>query len=622
MRNTVITQRYRFVCHGIFGICLMLCFSLACAANQLSIQFTQAEFAFSDSITPPNKSLAWQTVHFPDIWKHTHPNEYGTAWYRMQFDAQGLDFNQVQAVYLQRLALNGEVYLNAVKIGTGGQFTEPVSRNWNRPLLFIIPPLLLKSTNNELMIRLIAPQKSQGMLYSPEIGDLQNLQTRYQSEEFVRVTLNQTAALLIAGIGLLMLSLWWRRKKNTAYGLFGLAALIWALQSLNFYIVNPPVPTSIWEVFTNASFEVIAALWLISLLRFVGIERKYFNRFLWALLVLSPLTLSITPASHFMAMTDFWHFLTISAVVIGLLHLAKAGFLQKNKDANLILATLSVILLLAIHDWMLYTHMHWLNKLLWGSEQYLMQFSAPALFMIVGFMMTARYVKVLNNFELLNQELEERVVAKHQELDQNFQKIQSMLKEQAALEERERIYQDLHDDVGAKLLTLVYRAQDSNNAELARSALQDLRDVVSYTGTASTLLSHALADYRIECEQRLRDVNIKLHWVNQLTDETLALTQPQALNLSRIMREAMSNIIRHAKATQVLVTLQPSPQYLSLSICDDGIGLNQQTSTISGRGLANIKKRASLLGGELSLQVSQLGGLSIEIKIPISTFSA
>lgn len=595
---------------------------MATAASQTGTQFTQAEFILSDSPIAPPSQADWETVQFPDIWKLSHPNRDGTAWYRLHFDFKSLKHDQIHAVYISRLSMNCEVYLNGVKIGDGGQFTEPIARNWNRPLLFVIPPLLLKEGDNELLIRLIAPPGSQGMLYAPEIDLLQNLQPRFKSAEFVRITLNQTASLLTVGIGLLMLSLWWRRKKDTAYGLFGLAALIWALQSLNFYIINAPLPTAAWETFTNASFEVIAALWLISLLRFVDIERKYFNHCLWAMLVLSPMTLLLAPQSYFVPLTDFWHFLTLVAVFIGLLHLAKAGFVDHNKDAKLLLATISIILILAIHDWMLYTQIKWLNKLLWGGEQYLMQFSAPALFLIVGLMMTARYVKALNNYELLNLELEQRVAAKHEELDENFKKIQTMLKEQAALEERERIYQDLHDDVGAKLLTLVYRAPDSSNAELARSALQDLRDVVSYAGTAPTLLSHALADYRIECEQRLRDVSIKLHWVNQLTDETLALTQPQALNLSRIMREAMSNIIRHAKATQVLVTLQHSHQSLSLSICDDGIGLNQQTSTISGRGLANIKKRASLLGGELSLQVSHLGGLSIEIKIPISTFSA
>lgn len=247
-----------------------------------------------------------------------------------------------------------------------------------------------------------------------------------------------------------------------------------------------------------------------------------------------------------------------------------------------------------------------------------MQFSAPVLFLIVGLMMTSRYVGALNDYEQLNQQLEQRVVSKHEELNQNFQQLQSILKEQASLEERERIYQDLHDDLGAKLLTLVYRSKDSNNAELARSALQDLRDVVSRAGTETIPLSDAMADYRIECEKRLSDVQIQLHWDNQINDDRLHLTQPQALNLGRIIREAISNVIRHAQANHVQVVLRKEATQLQLNIRDNGHGLPLHIAE-QGLGLSNIQKRVTKLNGELTLENHPQGGLRIQIKLPIHT---
>ena len=585
------------------------------------IKLEQAQFLASNAATPPPASAQWQSLKLPDLWKLNHAQLSGAAWYRFDFDYPNMQEQQLYALYLSRLSLNAEAILNGTRIGSGGSFSEPVARHWNRPLLFTLPPATLKPYGNVLYVRLIAPPHSQGMLYAPEIDVLQHLQPRFERATFVRITLNQTSSLLIVGIGLLMLSLWWRRKQDTAYGLFGVAAFVWAMQSLNFYIITAPLPTSQWEVLVNASFQAIAALWLISLLDFVGIRWRGFNRLLWLMLILAPITLLLMPTAFFTITTDFWHLTTMLLVVIGLSLLARAGFRQHNKDARLLLLTLSIILLFAFHDWLIHNDVPVLNRWLVSGEEYLMQFSAPMLFLIVGLMMTSRYVGALNSFEQLNQELEQRVVSKHEELNQNFQQLQSILKEQATLAERERIYQDLHDDLGAKLLTLVYRAQDSNNAELARSALQDLRDVVSRTGSDTISLNDAMADYRIECEKRLRDVQIQLHWDNQINDDGLHLTQPQALNLGRIIREAISNVIRHAQASTVKITLQSTAQQLELLIQDNGIGLPTDADKAKGRGLGNIQKRAALLGGNVHFGTSEHHGLSLGITIPLSSIS-
>ncbi|HSH86338.1 MAG TPA: ATP-binding protein [Methylophilus sp.] len=610
----------RLLVGGLIGFCLLLQTAFAEQASHTAVtqsfKPSQASFIPSALETPPDAQATWKPVTLPDLWKLNHPAVDGAGWYRFQFDYSNLNANEIYALYLSRISLNAEAYLNGKKIGSGGSFAEPIARNWNRPLLFTIPPDTLRVTGNTLYIRLIAPQYSQGMLYPPEINLLHSLQPAYEKARFIRITLNQTSSLLIVGIGLLMLSLWWRRKQDTAYGLFGLAAFVWALQSLNFYIITAPLPTALWEVLVNASFQAIASLWLISLLDFVGIRLQRFNQLLWAILVLAPVTLLLTPPAYFTYATDFWHLITMLVVIFGLVLLAKTGVVDRNKDAKLLLMTLSIILLFAFHDWLIHTNLPGINAWLITEEEYLMQFSAPVLFLIVGLMMTSRYVGALNNYEQLNQELEQRVVSKHQELNDNFHQLQTSLKEQATLEERERIYQDLHDDLGAKLLTLVYRAQNSNNAELARSALQDLRDVVSRAGDENTTLTYIMADYRIECEKRLGDVQIQLQWDNQVDDDRLQLSQPQALNLGRIIREAVSNVIRHAQATLVTVTLRLDADHLLLEIQDNGMGLPPATDKSMGRGLSNIQKRASLLGGEVHFAHSASGGLKLSIQLP------
>src|SRR5690606_33913491 len=130
---------------------------------------------------------------------------------------------------------------------------------------------------------------------------------------------------------------------------------------------------------------------------------------------------------------------------------------------------------------------------------------------------------------------------------------EAQAREQAAAQERERIHSDLHDDIGARLLSLVYRAETPVQADLARAILQDLRDVVTRSRGTPGSLGDVLADIRSEAVQRLATVGIGLAW-----DEADALPDPvldsaQALHLHRIVREAISNTIRHAQARHLRV---------------------------------------------------------------------
>lgn len=605
----------------VIGIILSCWMMPAMAIGTALPQLTRADFALSNSDVPPNESATWQSVTLPDDWSSTHPKMFGTAWYRFYFNFNKQNDKEIHAVYVARLCMNIEVFINGVKIGDGGSFEEPVGRNWNRPLLFIVPPHLLHEGTNELHIRLLAPQNSQASLFPPVFDTLKNIQPHYDRAYFVRITMNQTASLLIAAMSLLMLSLWVRRKQDTAYGLFGLAAMVWALQSINLYVTTAPLNTALWELLVNSSFQAVAALLFISLLRFIKADWRFLRWCLWGILIFAPLSLALVPKSLFIEVTSFWHLASVTATAATLLHLIRTAFFQRNKDARLLLFALGFVLLLAFHDWVLHAKPDWfIHAISWSGEEFLLQFAAPVLFFFVGWVMTTRYVRTLNNFEALNDQLEQRVAEKHQELDKNFAQIQSMLKEQAMLEERERIYEDLHDDVGAKLLTLVYRADTPNNAEIARSALQDLRDVVSYTSTEKIDLADAMANFRIECDQRLSDVGIDLDWRNEIADSHFHLTQPQALNLGRIFREAVSNIIRHAKAHHVQVTLKLVDNLILLDISDDGVGLTKKENSSSGRGLANLNKRASLLNAELLLLDREPHGLNVNIKIPKSEF--
>lgn len=193
---------------------------------------------------------------------------------------------------------------------------------------------------------------------------------------------------------------------------------------------------------------------------------------------------------------------------------------------------------------------------------------------------------------------------------------ESQAREQAAAQERERIYSDLHDDLGAKLLTLIYQAKDPLQADLARSILQDLRDVVTRSRGTPGTLHDVLADLRSEAAQRLATVGIGLAW-----DESDGLPDPEldtarALHLHRIVREAISNVIRHAHARRLRVRVRASGGELRLELTDDGSGTDAG-ATPAGSGMRNMRERAASLEGDIRWTPGTEGGTKVLLAMPL-----
>lgn len=189
----------------------------------------------------------------------------------------------------------------------------------------------------------------------------------------------------------------------------------------------------------------------------------------------------------------------------------------------------------------------------------------------------------------------------------------------AAAAERERIHADLHDDLGARLLELIYAAPDRATADRARAILQDLRDVVSRSRGEPGTLHDVLASIRAEAAQRLAAVGSGLAW-----EADDALPDPQldsaaALHLHRIVREAISNAIRHAGARNLRVRVHASPsRELLLELTDDGSGGGQVPAAGSGgAGLDNMRARARELHGQIDWTAGTLGGTKVLLKAPL-----
>jgi signal transduction histidine kinase len=188
--------------------------------------------------------------------------------------------------------------------------------------------------------------------------------------------------------------------------------------------------------------------------------------------------------------------------------------------------------------------------------------------------------------------------------------------EQGRSEERGRIAQDLHDDIGARLLTLMYKAPNSEMEDYVRHTLQDLKTLTRGLAATTHFLSHAAAEWKADIAQRLAPTGCSLEWT--FTQDTeIQLNVVQWSGLTRILRELVSNIIAHAKATHATIHAELKDGQLKLTVTDNGVGGTPQDWS-TGLGLGGIRKRVRMLGGTIAWQQNTPEGVRCDVSVPLA----
>ena len=174
--------------------------------------------------------------------------------------------------------------------------------------------------------------------------------------------------------------------------------------------------------------------------------------------------------------------------------------------------------------------------------------------------------------------------------------------EQGVMTERLRIARDLHDDVGARLLSALHLAEDASRPAL-HAALDDIRAIVSGLGGERKPFGRVIADLRHETARRLEALGVALDWPSPGDAEAgVTLSYRAYKNLSSAMREVMSNVMRHAEAGLVTVRIACAQGRISATIRDDGKGCHaRKDGSRQGNGIRNLVARMQALGGECDM---------------------
>ena len=197
------------------------------------------------------------------------------------------------------------------------------------------------------------------------------------------------------------------------------------------------------------------------------------------------------------------------------------------------------------------------------------------------------------------------------------------VEELSAARERNRIAREIHDGLGHHLTAVHVQLQaahavlrrDPEKAKgalekargLTQEALADVRLSVSALRAPSRPLGEALAALAREAPSA--GVPTTLSSVGT----PRRLEPPLEGSLYRVAQEGLTNVRKHARATNARLTLAYEPRAVELTVCDDGVGAADPSG---GFGLLGIRERVQALGGEVQLSTAPRRGLTLRVRVP------
>lgn len=562
------------------------------------------------------------SIKLPHEWNRGLLRFSGVAEYRLQFTAPA--GSELLGVYVPRACSTLEVFVNGELVGSGGRMDPPYPRNCYYPNLFPLPRAVLKAQVNELRIRVAGHafgeaatrQRSSGVS-AVLVGPLAQLQEEYDHRYFWNITVAQIISASLLAFGLALFGLWLARRRDRYMLYFSLFTIGWA--ALTARLFTRLSFDSYWatEAFLTVAFFPVVSCAMLFLVRLLGRRWRWMD---WGLVLQSmaiALLVVATPHAQLLATATALYLagtVEFLACVVAFLFLSWRTHRMDFWLVGFVLVHSIVLLGLEM------------------AQQYgvlplphvtLGHFTMPVVFAVIAVRLIQLFVRALTQAETLNQELELRVIGKSREIERNWQQIAELRTAQAAQEERRRIASDLHDDLGAQLLTIVQASQRGGQpdriAAMARQALEEMRlSVRGMTGHV-TAAEEALADWRAETVTRLSEAGMQPEWNADEPPAGLILPARTHVQLTRILREAVSNAIRHSGATHCAVRIRFSRSMLELEVQDDGCGLRQGDDSQRGHGLPNIERRVRHLGGAHRFLVPSGGaGTLLVVSIPLS----
>lgn len=415
--------------------------------------------------------------------------------------------------------------------------------------------------------------------------------------------------LLLGMAGLLAIGFSPRRKETLAYIAFGANALSAAAWIIYYtYVKELVLPDpNFWFYTWLASMFCMVPTFILYIEKVFGPGYKHSLTYVrWAYLIIMSVNIAIYwiwgESTLVYSILNIARALFVVTILLTL-HQVAQNYRHGQKDAGVFLLGFGVLTLFIIHDVSLALGLISEGRTLayWGEF---------VLIIVMAIILGMRFNDMYRRLDIYSKKLE------------------------TTAHERELMVQDLHDGLGGMatnislLADVAKRQTDNDNLKntldtisgLSRESVTEIRGFMKSLDNSSADWPSFTADLRQYGSNIMEPHDIEFSLLELVDVEADLPSSVLRLNVLRIFKEAMVNIVKHAQADNVEVQINVSPDLFELTIHDNGSGLNgnsnhANTDFNGGRGLRNIASRATEMGGEAIIKSDN--GTIVQVIIPL-----
>jgi signal transduction histidine kinase len=576
------------------------------------IALRAASYVISDSTVQPPDVPVWSEVTLPHRSARPAGQDLTGYWYRLTFDTR--DTSQPLWLLFPKLRSGGTIYLNGLMIGKISEADLLTQRRWFRPYMFLAPPVALHTAGNEILVHFTIrePLTSFGEVL---VGPEQAIRLQHDRLLFWENTVTEVASILCLILGAFTVVIWVCRRQEALYGMFSVCALFWGVRTIVFRM--PEVTMDNWVAwrfmyyFTTAGFIVCISLFM---LRFSQCVKPGIERFLLAYWLGGCALFLILGVSARHAMDSWWTLGFLPFTIYSVLVLLLFARRTRSASAVAMLAAVAFAFALALHD---YAVQHGLFKV---DEFYLLHLGIPAFLLVMALILLERFLNTLALADSMQESLTAKVAERERELLKSHERLRKLERLNATAEERQRIMQNLHDGVGSQLVTSLMLVKQGTTCQadmvsLLQECIDEMRMALDSLSTEDDDLLPVLGNFRARISSRFSAIGLPLKWVNVTLPETVQMAPQASLQVLRILQEALANVLKHARAATVTVTVAVKADALVINVMDDGVGVDASLAA-AGHGVGNMRQRAERIGGALQI-MSGAGGTVVRLSVPL-----
>ncbi len=594
--------------------------AVACAPRIVSAQAARS----ADGARPVQ---GWERVTLPDRWGRRWPGYSGTVWYRIDWEradcapaALGLGIDGIGSA--------GEVFINEDLLWRDASLAEPLSRSWNVPRWWLLPASTLRAGTNTVWVRVVSVAAlSSGLVGTLRLGDAADVARAQEQAQWRQRTVYFVNAVLAGMAAALFLLVWGLRRQERAYGWFALMSLCW-LAYLSTYLADTPWPFADSLDRARASLVALVGYVLCACLftfRFGAQRLPWAERALWLLAALGAAAAWWAPQgaeSAWFAAT--WRGAMAVFLLNGLQFQWHAWRPGRGVAQRLLALCWLVLVAVALFTLGLVPDV-------WHVARNWAALSGIATIVLVMLLLGGQLAQQMRSAERFQRELEARVAEARAELAHAVAREHAQALDNAKLQERMQIAHDLHDGLGGSLvrgMALLEQAGGQLPGERVLSLLKtlrdDLRQVIDHGSSAGATVPATPVQWAAPLRHRVTRIldemgvasewRIAAQWRGPV-EEGGCPSALQCLLLTRLVEEALSNVIKHSQARRVCVECAlPLPGVFVVRVEDDGRGFDVDAVQRAGLsvGMRSMAARAERMGAVFQV-ASSAGGTAVSV---------